>query len=90
MTYDYLISKEELIVLKLATKKQFKKGLGDSSSVEEIVYWIGRLGGFISRTSDGLPGVKSLWCGMIKLQELLEFWQFAKYNFNAKIDVVNA
>ena len=43
LRYDYLISKEELTVLKIATKKKFKKELGDNPSVEEIVYLIGRL-----------------------------------------------
>ncbi|MCS7288316.1 MAG: hypothetical protein NZ699_04200 [Roseiflexus sp.] len=32
--------------------------------------WIAQLGGFLARTGDGAPGVKTLWQGMQRLRDL--------------------
>jgi hypothetical protein len=39
-------------------------------TLQQAVFMIGRLGGFIGRKSDGLPGVKNLWRGMIRLNDI--------------------
>ncbi|MEI7604434.1 MAG: IS4 family transposase [bacterium] len=39
----------------------------------EAVKALGKLGGFIGRRSDGVPGVKSIWLGLKKLYTILEF-----------------
>jgi transposase-like protein/transposase Tn5 family protein len=37
----------------------------------EAVRWIAQLGGFLARTHDGEPGVKTLWRGLRRLQDLV-------------------
>lgn len=42
-----------------------------------VVRWVARLGGFLNRTGDGEPGVKTLWRGLRRLADLLEDCRFA-------------
>jgi hypothetical protein len=44
-----------------------RKGL----TVREFVRGVGRLGGFLGRTGDGEPGVRSLWRGYQRLQDMV-------------------
>lgn len=39
------------------------------------VRWIAKLGGFLGRKSDGEPGVKVLWRGFRRLQDLAIMWE---------------
>ena len=39
--------------------------------IGEAVRWIASLGGFIGRKGDGQPGVKVLWRGIIRLQDIV-------------------
>ena len=41
------------------------------------VRWIARLGGFLDRRGDGDPGVKVLWRGLRRLEDLTLGWQLA-------------
>jgi Transposase Tn5 dimerisation domain len=41
----------------------------------QAMRWIAQLGGFIGRSSDGQPGVKVLWRGWQRLQDLAAIWQ---------------
>jgi hypothetical protein len=41
------------------------------------VRWIARLGGFQDRTGDGAPGLKVLWRGLRRLEDLTVGWQLA-------------
>lgn len=43
-------------------------------SLREAVRAIAKLGGFIGRKADGEPGVKVLWRGWIRLQDIVETW----------------
>jgi hypothetical protein len=43
----------------------------------QTVRWIAQLGGFLARTGDGEPGVKTLWRGLRVLHHLLEGAQLA-------------
>jgi len=43
-------------------------------TLHEAVRAIAKLGGFIGRKSDGEPGVKVLWRGWIRLQDIVETW----------------
>ena len=43
-------------------------------TLREAVRAIAKLGGFIGRKSDGEPGVKVLWRGWIRLQDIVETW----------------
>jgi hypothetical protein len=69
-----LLSEDECAVLiaKFAPRRTaFPLTLG------QAVLWIGRLGGHLNRTKDGLPGVRTLWRGLRDLTLLVEGWRVA-------------
>jgi hypothetical protein len=43
--------------------------------LQTAVLWIAKLGGFIARKRDGQPGVKVLWRGLRRLQDLTAMWE---------------
>lgn len=43
-------------------------------TLRQAVRWIAHLGGFLGRTGDGEPGVKVLWRGWTRLQDLVDMW----------------
>lgn len=43
-------------------------------SLRQAVRWIAQLGGFLGRKSDGEPGVKTLWLGWRRLEDLSDAW----------------
>lgn len=45
--------------------------------VGEVVVWIARLGGFLARKSDGMPGTLTLWRGWKRLTDLIAGWGLA-------------
>ena len=40
----------------------------------EAVRWIARLGGFLGRRGDGEPGLKTIWRGLRRLEDLTAMW----------------
>jgi hypothetical protein len=46
-------------------------------TVAEVVLGVGRLGGHLNRTGDGLPGWQTLWQGMTQLRHMVEGFQLA-------------
>ena len=62
-----------LLRRKFVPKSRSKK----PPTLREAIRWIARLGGFLARKGDGEPGVKTLWRGFTKLQNLLEGVQLA-------------
>lgn len=42
-------------------------------SLAKAVWLIARMGGYIGRNNDGPPGIKTLWRGLQKLQNILQF-----------------
>jgi hypothetical protein len=44
----------------------------------QAVRWIARLGGFLDRAGDGEPGLKVLWRGLRRLEDLSVGWQLAQ------------
>lgn len=42
--------------------------------LQTAVLWIARLGGFLARKGDGSPGVKVLWQGYRRLEDLTTMW----------------
>ena len=44
---------------------------GSVPTVREAVVWIGRLGGFLARKSDGHPGPMVLWRGLHRLHDMM-------------------
>lgn len=47
-------------------------------TLHEAVRWIAQLGGFPGRKGDGEPGVKVLWLGWVRLQDIVELWRLLK------------
>ena len=43
--------------------------------VRTAVRWLAMLGGFLGRKRDGEPGVKTLWRGLRRLQDIVEMWR---------------
>ncbi len=43
-------------------------------SLHQAVRWIAQLGGFLARKGDGDPGVKVLWLGWQRLQDIVATW----------------
>ena len=39
---------------------------------------IAQLGGFLARTGDGEPGVKTIWRGLIRLEDIAATWLLAR------------
>jgi len=42
----------------------------ETPTLEETILWLGKLGGFIGRKSDGKPGVTVIWKGLSRLNDL--------------------
>jgi len=47
-------------------------------SLQQAVRWIAQLGGFLGRKHDGEPGVKTLWRGLRRLDDMLAAWRLAQ------------
>ena len=43
-------------------------------SLHEVILWIAKLGGFLARSSDGEPGVKTIWRGLRRLDDIASTW----------------
>ena len=66
-----VLTQEEWAVLYRKTHKT--KYLPDTvSTVEEVLVWIAKLGGYIGRRTDPPPGMISLWRGWQRLMDMVE------------------
>jgi Transposase DNA-binding/Transposase Tn5 dimerisation domain len=43
-------------------------------SLHEAILWVAKLGGFLARSSDGEPGVQTIWRGLRRLDDLAAMW----------------
>jgi hypothetical protein len=43
-------------------------------TLQQAVRWVAQLGGFLGRTSDGDPGVQTIWGGLRRLDDLVAMW----------------
>ena len=48
--------------------------------LREAVRQIARLGGFLARKGDGEPGVKTIWRGLRRLEDLVTGWRLSREN----------
>lgn len=53
-------------------------------SLEQAVRLIAMLGGFLKRKGDGFPGIKNVWRGMGRLQDLTGMWIAFEGGFSLK------
>ena len=63
----------QLLRRKFVPKSRSKK----PPTLQQAVVWIAQLGGFLARKGDGNPGLKTLWRGLRRLQDLMEGLQLA-------------
>ena len=47
-------------------------------SLRQAVRWIAQLGGFLGRTHDGEPGVKTIWRGLRRLHDISSTWKLLR------------
>jgi hypothetical protein len=50
-------------------------------SLRDALRMIAKLGGFLSRPSDGEPGVKTLWRGLCRLHDISATWKFINTHY---------
>ena len=53
---------------------------GQPPPLRTAVRWLGKLGGFLGRPGDGEPGVKVLWTGLTRLQNIVLGVMLAKHS----------
>ena len=72
---EFLSNREWKVLFRRINKgKALPKNL---PAMGEVVIWIARLGGFLARKSDGMPGILTLWRGWKRLTDLTEGWELA-------------
>jgi hypothetical protein len=71
---EVLLQKEEWQAL-YATILQTPTPPEQPPTLHEAVHWIARLGGFLGRKSDGEPGVKVIWRGLRRLEDIAATWR---------------
>jgi hypothetical protein len=49
-------------------------------SLHQAVRWIAQIGGFLGRTHDGEPGVKTIWRGLRRLHDIASTWKLISAN----------
>ena len=52
-------------------------------TLAEAVRWIAQLGGFLGRKNDGVPGVKTLWRGLKRLDDIASTWLLCHNSFGS-------
>jgi hypothetical protein len=67
---DWLLEKEWKVLWVYMKERPAK----DPPTLHQAVRWIGQLGGFIGRKSDGEPGPIVLWRGLQRLHDLVHTW----------------
>ena len=55
-------------------------------SLREAVRMIAQLGGFLARKGDGEPGVKTIWRGLIRLNDIAATWLLARASNEHQLD----
>jgi hypothetical protein len=78
---EVILTKDEWHALYLSMNKT--EGLPSSPpTLEQATKWIGRLGGHLGRKSDGPPGLKTVWQGYLRLQDMAMMYQRLKSKKN--------
>jgi hypothetical protein len=76
---EQFLSETEWKVLALKANKN-KKTPTQPPTMEHVVIWIAKLGGFLARKNDGEPGTLVLWRGWKKLQDIADGYNLAVKN----------
>jgi hypothetical protein len=54
-------------------------------NLRDAVRWIAQLGGFLARSHDGEPGVKTIWQGLRRLHDIAQTWLLLSPKTTAKV-----
>ncbi len=81
LPYNLIMSDVEMEILYFKFNPKAKSLPEQPPAISEVIRWIARLGGFLGRKSDGNPGVKTLWRGLVRLEVMAQTWSFAKSYF---------
>ena len=54
------------------------KVCGEALSMQEALWLVALLGGFLGRRGDGAPGVKVLWRGLRRLSDIAQTWRLVR------------
>lgn len=57
-------------------------------TLREAVRLVARLGGFLARSGDGEPGVKTIWRGLMRLEDIAAGWLFARAAYEHERDLL--
>jgi len=71
---DHILSEQEWRALYSYHHQSFAES-EQIPTIGQVVRWIAMLGGFLNRKGDGPPGIKNLWRGMKRLQDLTDMWK---------------
>jgi hypothetical protein len=71
------LEREEWQIL-MMREKHLKTVPTTPPTLQDAVLWIAKLGGFLARKRDGTPGIKTMWRGLRRLNEMAETWKFLK------------
>jgi hypothetical protein len=72
---EFLSEQEWRVLAVKASKNDYPPAV--PPSIAEALIWIARLGGYLARKGDGLPGTLVLWRGWKRLVDLTEGWCLA-------------
>lgn len=75
-TCEVFLQPKEWIVLYWLTHKKPPKET--PPTLAEVILWIAKLGGFLGRKSDGLPGIKTLWRGYKRLNDAVNLYDITQ------------
>ncbi len=50
----------------------------EAPTLRDAVRMVARLGGFLARAGDGEPGVKTIWRGLVRLEDIVAGWLLAR------------
>ena len=74
---EIVLTKEQWAVLYMLIH-QHNKTPKQAPSLSDAVKWIGKLGGYLGRKSDGPPGLKTVWMGYQRLCDATNIYDIIK------------
>jgi len=69
-----ILTPTQLEALRIYVKERYRQQI-TSLTVAQVLYWIGRIGGYLGRQSDGRAGVRTLWRGWRDFELLVQMYE---------------
>ncbi|MGH7142555.1 MAG: IS4 family transposase [Planctomycetota bacterium] len=73
-----ILTRDQWRVLYMHIHKKQSQPPNEAPTIQQAVLWIGRLGGHLNRKGDGMPGVKTLWLGLTRLDGMMDGYYAAR------------